>query len=109
MLSTADDKIALGKRTHAKAADMESSEIARLAREQNIPFITVRAISDAADFSLPQTVQHTMIANELHIPRLLLRLSITPRDWIPILQLAWSFNKAKKTLTKTAPVILSLF
>jgi nucleoside phosphorylase len=109
IVSSASDKIALGRRTHAKIVDMESGEIARAARERDISFITVRAISDAADLSVPQSIQLSMDANELHIPRLLLRLAVTPRDWIPILRLARSFGKAKKTLTKTAPIILSLF
>jgi nucleoside phosphorylase len=109
IVSTTNDKIALGSRTHAKTVDMESGEIARFACEHDIRFITIRAISDAVDLSIPQAMQHSMDANELHIPQLVLRLAVTPRDWIPILRLARSFNKARKTLTKTTPTILSLF
>ncbi len=109
IVSTTGDKIALGKRTHAKTVDMESGEIARLACEQDIRFITVRDISDAADLTIPQTIQRSMDADKLHISQLLLRLAVTPSDWIPILRLARSFNKAKRALTKTAPIILSLF
>ena len=37
------------KRTGAKVVDMESASIAHVARKNNIPFITIRTISDFAD------------------------------------------------------------
>jgi len=45
-------KHALGARHGARALDMETAALARLAREKGIPFVSLRAISDAADDAL---------------------------------------------------------
>lgn len=49
----AGDKEALGRAFSAGAVDMESFWIAEIARDWNVPFLAVRAISDAADETLP--------------------------------------------------------
>ena len=46
-------KKALGQEFSAGAVDMESYWIAEIAHAQGVPFVTVRAISDAADDTLP--------------------------------------------------------
>lgn len=47
-----EKKQALGARYDACALDMETAALARLAREKDIPFLSLRAISDAADDAL---------------------------------------------------------
>jgi adenosylhomocysteine nucleosidase len=39
--------------THAHAIDLESGSVASVARSRGVPFVAVRAISDAADQNLP--------------------------------------------------------
>ena len=49
---TPEDKKKLGKRFEAGAVEMETLEIFILARKNKIPFISVRAISDAVNHEL---------------------------------------------------------
>jgi adenosylhomocysteine nucleosidase len=53
MVAEAAGKAALHRETGALAVDMESHVAARVARRHNLPFAAARAISDAADRSLP--------------------------------------------------------
>ena len=50
---TAAEKHELRRRTGAAAVDMESAAILQRARECNLPFTAVRAVSDTADQDLP--------------------------------------------------------
>ncbi len=52
IVKSAEKKILAG-RTHAVAIDMESGPLGHVAREQNIPFLVVRTISDLIDEDLP--------------------------------------------------------
>ena len=51
------DKAALLERTGAIAVDLESFPVAKLARWFGVPFVVIRAVSDAADRSLPHAAQ----------------------------------------------------
>ena len=50
---TAAEKRALREKTGAAAVDMESGAIAEKAREWDVPFYSVRAVSDLADEDMP--------------------------------------------------------
>lgn len=52
----AADKRALGAAAAAQAVDMEAAAVARIARERQLDFIALRAISDAVDDELPPEV-----------------------------------------------------
>ncbi len=53
MIASVAEKVALNKSTGAAAVDMESHIVARLAERYALPFAVVRAVSDAADHTLP--------------------------------------------------------
>lgn len=53
VLSSRAEKGKLGEALDADAADMESSAILRVASEQGVPVVCVRAILDELDFELP--------------------------------------------------------
>lgn len=53
MVAEAAEKAGLHRRSGALAVDMESHVAARVARRHNLPFAAARAISDAADRTLP--------------------------------------------------------
>jgi hypothetical protein len=56
MITSADEKKALGRKFTAAAVDMESAAIARVCAEHGIPFAAIRAISDTADEVLPEAI-----------------------------------------------------
>ena len=56
LLSTPADKQAMFDRTRALAVDMESAAARQLAADWSVPFVSIRAISDAADESLDPAV-----------------------------------------------------
>lgn len=47
------EKAGMRTRYEAEAVDMEAAAVARVAREQGVQFLAVKAISDAADFEMP--------------------------------------------------------
>lgn len=53
VVETRDSKFFLGRQTGASAVDMETAAIAEACRDCSIPLLSVRAISDRADQSLP--------------------------------------------------------
>ena len=52
-VATAADKHLLYQQTKADAVDLETWVAAKVAQQHNLPFLSVRAISDPANFSLP--------------------------------------------------------
>jgi adenosylhomocysteine nucleosidase len=58
--ATAEEKLAIYRETGADAVDMESHVAAGVAREHNLPFVALRAISDRADHTLPHAARVAM-------------------------------------------------
>jgi adenosylhomocysteine nucleosidase len=58
--ATAEEKTAIYRETGADAVDMESHVAVRIAREHNLPFVALRAISDRADHTLPHAARVAM-------------------------------------------------
>jgi len=56
-VATAKDKAETRERTGAVAVDLESFVAGRFARKYAVPFAIVRAVSDAADRTLPHAAQ----------------------------------------------------
>jgi adenosylhomocysteine nucleosidase len=54
-----DEKLKLASKWNADLVDMEAAAVARLAKERDLPFRTVRAISDPADDNLPDLSRFT--------------------------------------------------
>ena len=57
IVATPDQKASLRAGTGAIAVDMESAAAGRAAAEAGIPLVILRAVSDAADCSLPRSAQ----------------------------------------------------
>jgi adenosylhomocysteine nucleosidase len=55
--ATVEKKSAIYRETGADAVDMESHIAASVAREHNLPFVALRAISDRADHTLPHAAR----------------------------------------------------
>lgn len=57
MVPDAAAKATLRRETHARAVDMESHIVARLARRYGVPFAVLRVVSDGAERALPKAAQ----------------------------------------------------
>ena len=81
MVAEAAGKAALHRDTGALAVDMESHVAARVARRHNLPFAAARAISDAADRSLPPAARVGMRPDgRMDLPAVLRALARDPRQ-----------------------------
>jgi len=60
IIHRADEKKRLGERHAALAADMETFAVAAACREEKVPFLAVRVISDTAAEQLPGDIEHLM-------------------------------------------------
>ena len=62
-LSTAAEKRALGARTGALAADMESGAAARAAASAGLPYLVLRAVADPVERALPEWTRSAIRAD----------------------------------------------
>jgi adenosylhomocysteine nucleosidase len=101
------EKRALAKRTQAAATDMESAAHARLAQEHRLPFISIRAITDAASTDIPASVLRALDAQG-HVPvaKLLAHAYLRPTDWFKIVWLGIQFSAAQRALKKASELVL---
>ena len=103
IVETSADKISIRERTGAIALDMESTAIAKVANDNNIPFLTIRAIADSVNMGLPKAVSHAIDANgKIIIRKLLIFLLLHPAELRDLVKLGLAFNAAKKTLKRVA-------
>ncbi|MDE2365536.1 MAG: phosphorylase [Betaproteobacteria bacterium] len=103
VLSSASAKLELGRITGACAVDMESGAVAEAAAHAGLPFLAVRVISDAVEFSPPpvllDAVRPDGSADLTRLLPLLLRGSVT----LPVLlRLAMESRAACSTLSAVA-------
>lgn len=106
VLMTSQDKESFSSRTGAVAVDMESGAIAAVASDAKIPFIAIRAISDAFDSVLPFTALKSFDKfGRLDKGRLMRGLARHPQDLTRWLRMMWELRSARKTLARVAPFL----
>jgi adenosylhomocysteine nucleosidase len=106
VLQNANAKRALADRSGAIAADMESAAIGAVAREAGLPWIVVRAISDAADTVVPFSVAEAIDKKgALSWTRLLGGLFQNPGDVAALPKLARGMQLAGRTMMSVATVL----
>jgi adenosylhomocysteine nucleosidase len=106
VLRSASEKHALADGSGAIAADMESAAIGGVAREAGLPWIVVRAVSDAADTVVPASVVGAIDgAGVLSLARLLGALVRNPGDIAALPALARGMQIAGRTMRSVAPVL----
>jgi len=109
VLRNAREKHALADRSGAIAADMESAAIGGVAREAGLPWIVVRAVSDAADTVVPISVSNAIDqAGALNMGRLILELIASPGDIAAFPALARGMQLAGRTMRSVAPLLESV-
>ncbi len=105
VLATREEKLVAGS-TGAIAADMETAAVAKVADHAGIPWIAVRAISDAADAGLPLSVARAIDpAGRVRLGRLAVGLFKQPADLVKLPALASGYNAALRTLRAVAAAV----
>jgi adenosylhomocysteine nucleosidase len=92
------EKLALGTAYDAKIVDMESYWIGRIASSRNIPFLSIRAVSDCAGDSLPP-FDRFLGPDELYMKKAILYFLIHPAELGKLFHLYRKTRKAEKNLT----------
>ena len=83
-----EEKARLSLSYYALAVDMEAAAVARLARARDLPFRAIKAISDAADFALPDMSPYTRPDGHLREAAFGLHVALHPSLWRPVTTLA---------------------
>lgn len=98
----------LGKQFQAEAVDMETIEIAMLAREKKMPFLSVRAISDAVDDELIDS--SSFLGNDGEISKLKAGWYVLthPKSLKQAISLRLYTQKATQNLTSFISQLISL-
>jgi len=103
VISSAEDKRALGRLTGAHAVDMESGAVAHVARERGVPFGALRAISDGVDHTLPHAALGAVgPGGDIRVMTTILRLILRPQDLPAMLRLAAGSSKGFGSLGRCA-------
>lgn len=103
IVTSASDKKNLQQLTNASVLDMETVAIAKVALQNNVSFLAIRAIADPVDMDLPKAVAHSLNAGgEVILPKLLTYLLRHPSELPGLIKLGLHFMAAQKTLKQAA-------
>ncbi|MDI1230034.1 MAG: phosphorylase [Methylobacter sp.] len=99
IVATTQDKKHLYAQTGAIALDMETVAIAKVARQNNLPFLAIRAIADPVSMDLPKAINHSLNnGGDIVLSKLLLYIARHPTELPGLIKLGLHFNAAKITL-----------
>jgi len=103
IVSASEDKKQLRTKTKAIALDMESVAIAKVAGQNKLPFLVIRAIADPVSMSLPAAINYALNdRGDVVLGKLLLHLALHPRQLPGLIKLGLYFHAAKNTLKQVA-------
>jgi adenosylhomocysteine nucleosidase len=97
-VASKEQKIRLGKAYGASAVDMEAAAVAQGAQARGIEFGALKAISDAADFSLPTMDRYVADDGSFHSLRFVCHVALRPWLWGTTIVLARNSSKASRAL-----------
>jgi adenosylhomocysteine nucleosidase len=106
VLVSADSVASLQEKTRlyttyfAHAVDMEAGAVARLARENGLQFHALKAISDEADFELPDFARFSTNDGQFSEGAFALYAALHPRMWSKAITLGRNSGKALRALTE---------
>lgn len=99
IVATTQDKKHLYAQTGAIALDMETVAIAKVARQNSLPFLALRAIADPVSMDLPKAINHALNnSGDIVLSKLLLYIARHPSELPGLIKLGLHFNAAKNTL-----------
>ena len=105
-LFTREEKIKLGEKTGACAADMETAMVAEFAARADLPFIAVRAIVDPLEFSPPPALMDVVYADgSTDVVRLIPRLFNGSVPFKTLFHLGMGMYAARATLNKVVETV----
>ncbi len=88
----------LGESYYAQAVDMEAAAVARIARARDLPFIAIKAISDAYDFKLPDLAKFSTPDGQFREAAFAVHLVTHPNLWKSVATLAKGSKLAANNL-----------
>jgi len=93
-----EEKAEMALRHGAQAVDMEAAAVAEVARERDIAFHAIKAISDEKDFDLPPMGKFVDERGRFQTGRFVLHTAVRPAGWAAAGQLAAKAARASRTL-----------
>jgi len=103
VVRTPAEKAILFQRTGAIGVDMESAAVAAAAEEARVPFVAVRAVSDSAEITLPNSALNACDEfGRLNFLRLILGIAARPTELFALIRLARDYRSAQGTLALVA-------
>jgi adenosylhomocysteine nucleosidase len=99
-VANAEQKARIARSYGADAVDMEAAAVARGAQARGVPFIAVKAISDASDISLPPVGRFVASDGQFQEARFAFYTAMRPWMWGRVMRLARNSAKASRALCK---------
>ncbi len=97
LVATPKQKQSLAAKHCADVVDMESFWLATIAASHSVPFLTVRAVSDRLEDTMPESTRRVLSAEASRV-RLLIDTSLHPRQWASLVRLARHARIAMQSL-----------
>jgi adenosylhomocysteine nucleosidase len=91
----------------AHVADMEAATLARICAGRGLPFFAIKAISDAADFSLPALAKFATAQGQFRTAAFVLHVALRPVLWGQTRELARGARAAQAALSGALRAFLS--
>jgi hopanoid-associated phosphorylase len=109
IVATSSDKQQLHSKTGAIALDMESIAIAKVASQNKLRFLAIRAIVDPANMDLPKAIAHSLNnEGDIELIKLLAFIAGHPAELSGLIKLGLHFHAAKNTLKLVARQLAEL-
>ncbi len=103
VISSSDQKSQLQKQSSAIAVDMESGSIAKIADQNNLPFLIIRSVVDTCDEIIPLSAINSIDEFGQTKPTALTASLIkNPGDISKLIKLSKHFRQARKSLKQVS-------
>jgi adenosylhomocysteine nucleosidase len=102
-VETVPEKAALARKTGAQVVDMETSAVARVCREHDVPLLALRAISDTAGQRIPVPLEFSFDLERQRpkVRPLVAFLAHNPTLIVPFILFVTGLARARVALTDT--------
>lgn len=98
-ITTPHEKAFLGTKYDASACDMETSELAKLSIENNIPFISVRSVLDPMDTAIPEIPANAIVDGKVKMRNLFDHMKSNPKEIFKLPKMSYLCSQARISLT----------